>query len=198
MLKCTHTLQHVCVYTCWSVIQVSYLFWCIRSPHHRFFVQRGHRPDTNPPLMSQASQEKHWHFALRHLPFLLPRTDGTQLRWDALSSRPWWDEGLDSDDWWIIWDLTGDWDTAFWDKNSGGMWPKIRPRHRRRNDLGLVSQVRTKGKLPTAGYIKHFWHTAYFIVFMFTYFQIDLRLFYIVVSIVCKKFLWWLLKENVK
>lgn len=56
--KCTHS-------PC-----VSYRFWCIRLPHQSLLVQWGHQCDTNPPLMRLASEEKHWHFALR--PSLFP------------------------------------------------------------------------------------------------------------------------------
>lgn len=98
-------------------------FSFIRLQQQSALVQLDHQSITNPPLMSLASQQKRWHFALRPSPFPTAthgRTSASRLRWGALLSRPCWDEGPGSDDWWIRWQLNKDYETRVWEQRERG------------------------------------------------------------------------------
>lgn len=110
------------VYECpWASLKSHICSDASDYPHHKLLIQWGYQSDTNPPLMSQASQERHWHFKLRPSPFS-PAMHGwtsAPVRCSFIPTLVRW--GSDSHDWWIIWDLTGDRETSCWDKDLGNM-----------------------------------------------------------------------------
>lgn len=112
-----------CIHFHWGAVclramclfQVSHQSWCIRLPHQSVLVQQSHQSDTNPPLMRLASQEKHWHFALR--PSLFPPDHAW---WDPGSGEMLFHPDLGGMRVWIQMNggLVGDREADVWDKDS--------------------------------------------------------------------------------